>query len=121
MNVYTLHVRTLIEYASSLWNVGYLGDVRLLERIQRRWTREVSGLGVLFYGERLKRFDLFSFQGRLLRTNLIIVYKILHNKCAIGVEEVFLLNRFSNTRGHQLNCLNQELSQNAGGGYFHPE
>ena len=31
MNIYTLHVRPLIEYASSLWNVGYLGDVRLLK------------------------------------------------------------------------------------------
>merc|ERR1719341_1430248 len=80
MNIYTLHVRPLIEYASALWNVGYLGDVRLLERVQRRWTREVSGLEDFPYEERLRRLDLFSFPGRLLRTDLILVYKILHSK-----------------------------------------
>ena len=38
----------------------------------------------------------------MLRTDLILVYKILHNKCAISIEEVFVLNQSSNTRGHQL-------------------
>ena len=100
LNIYMLHVRPLMEYASSLWNVGYMGDMRLLERVQRRWTREVSGLADLSYGERLKRLDLFSFQGRLLRSDLILVYKILHGKCAIGIDEIFVLNEASSTRGH---------------------
>ena len=89
-----------MEYASSLWNVGYMGDMRLLERVQRRWTREVSGLADLSYGERLKSLDLFSFQGRLLRSDLILVYKILHSMCAIGIDEIFVLNEVSSTRGH---------------------
>ena len=62
MNIYMLHMRPLIEYASSLWNVGYMGDMRLLKRVQRRWTCEVGGLEDLSYRERLKRLDLFFFR-----------------------------------------------------------
>ena len=61
-----------------------MGDVRLLDRVQRRWTREVRGLEDLSYGERLKRLDLFTFKGRLHRADLILVYKVLHSNSAIG-------------------------------------
>ena len=43
----------------------------------------MAGFEDLSYGERLRRLDLFSFQGRLLRADLILVYKILHQKCAM--------------------------------------
>ena len=36
MNLYTSHVRPKMEYCSSLWNTGYIGDVKLLEQVQRR-------------------------------------------------------------------------------------
>ena len=88
MNIYTSHIRPKLEYASSLWNVEYLGDLRLLERIQRRWTRAVSGMADVPYGERLKMLDLFSFKGRLLRTDLILVWKIINRKCAIECDKM---------------------------------
>ena len=100
MNLYTLHLRPLLEYASPLWNVGFLGDVRMLERLQRRWTRAVVGLEDLPYEERLQRLDLFSFQGRLLRTDLILVYKIMQGLCSITPEDFFTLNDSTATRGH---------------------
>ena len=102
MNLYMMHLRPLLEYASSLWNLGYVGDLRVLERVQRRWTRSVTGFEDLSYGERLRRLDLFSFQGRLLRADLILVYKILHQKCAIDPVDVFLLREDGTTRGHDL-------------------
>ena len=61
-----------------------------MKRVQRRWTHEVSGQEDLPYGERLRRLDLFSFQGRLLRSDLILIYKILHKKCAISIQEIFI-------------------------------
>ena len=35
LNIYISDERLKLEYASCLWNVGYLGDVRLMERVQR--------------------------------------------------------------------------------------
>ena len=53
MNHYISHMRSHFEYVSLVWNFGYLSDTRLMERIQKRWTREVSRLSDLSYGERL--------------------------------------------------------------------
>ena len=99
INIYKSHIRPKLEYCSPLWNVGYMGDLRVLERVQRRWTRAVLGLEDLSYGDRLSRLNLFSFQGRLLRADLILVWKIFNNKCAISPEQVFVMDT-SFTRGH---------------------
>ena len=102
MNVYTSHVRPQLEYGSPLWNMGYIGDLQLVERIQRRWTREVAGIGHLPYSERLKSLDLYSMCGRLLRSDLILVWKIFNNSCAINPTDMFELSHGRATRGHHL-------------------
>ena len=100
MNIYKFHVHPLLEYCSSLWNLGYIGDVKLLEGVQRRWTKSVEGMGSLPYNQRLQQLSLFSFRGRLLRTDLILVWKIFHGKCAIQPGKLFQLDSQSRTRGH---------------------
>ena len=66
LNLYTSLIRPKLEYGSCSLNTGYLGDLRRLERVQRRWTRMVEGLGVLSYSERLRVLDLYSVKGRLI-------------------------------------------------------
>ena len=73
----------------------------MLERIQRRWTRAIQGFEVLSYGERLRRLDLFSVQGRLLRADLIMTYKIFQGLCAVTPNELFNLAVDPRTRGHR--------------------
>ena len=101
MNIYLSHIRPKMEYCSPVWNLEYLGDTRMLERLQRRWTRQVWNLRELSYAERLRSLDLFSVQGRLLRADLILVWKIFNGKCGISPEQIFTLNR-STLRGHPL-------------------
>ena len=101
MNVYTMHVRPLLEYGSPIWNMGYVTDIRLLERIQRRWTRAVDGLSDVCYDERLRRLDLFSVEGRLLRFDLIYMWKIFNGKSSIKIEDMFQLSPHTALRGHQ--------------------
>ena len=80
-----------------LW---YISDIAKLERIQRRWTREVEGLAEVPYRQRLIRLDLFSIYGRMLRTDLIKVWKSFHSEVDVGLVDI--LERFSHhpTRGH---------------------
>ena len=79
--------------------------MRKLESIQWRWTRTVAGLENLPYGRRFNRLKLFSFQGRMLRTDLILVYKIFHGLCSIGSNDIFELASTSITRGHPFKIL----------------
>ena len=101
MNVYLSHIRPKIDYCSCLWNQGFLGDTRMLERIQRRWTRAVRGLEELTYDLRLQRLNLFSIQGRLLRSDMIMVWRVFSGKCAIAPEMLFTMSN-SIGRGHNL-------------------
>ena len=63
VTLYISHIRPIMDFSSSVWSVGYLGDIRLLELIQRRWTREITSIGHLSYVERLKVLGLYSVYG----------------------------------------------------------
>jgi hypothetical protein len=100
MNILTSHLRPILEYASPLWNTGYLGDLILLESVQRRWTKIVEGLEDLPYGERLRVLKLFSIKGRLWRADMILCYKIFHHLCIIVPSDLFVMSPYQGTRGH---------------------
>ena len=84
---------------------GHAEDLRKLERVQRRWTKQVEGLGELPYSERLRQLKLYSVQGRLLRADLIQYWRILHGKSSIAAVEFFTLSHNIGTRGHSLKLL----------------
>ena len=102
LNIYVSHIRPQLEYGSQLWNQDYIGDTTLVERIQRRWTREIAGIGHLPYEERLRALDLYSIRGRLLRADLILVYKIFHGMCALSPRSFFEPAPSTVTRGHPM-------------------
>ena len=97
---FTSHIRPHLDYASVVWHSGYIGDIKLLESTQRRWTKKISGFCDLPYHERLSRSNLFSIRGRLLRADLIQAWKILHGHCP-SLEHL-LLRHTGPTRGHSL-------------------
>ena len=104
------HIRPMLEYCSCLWDTGYIGDIRLLENVQRRWTKQIDGLKSCSYSERLQILQLYSVQGRLLRADLILYWKILHEKSCISPSEVFQLSSSIRTRGHQLKLFHHHVN-----------
>ena len=71
-------IHQLIEYGICIWNVRYLQDVRRLESVQRKRSREVHGMAGYDYAARLRSNGLFSVRGRLLRLNLCTLWKCFH-------------------------------------------
>ena len=44
MTLFVSHIRPLLDYCSCVWNLGYEGNIRKLEGVQRRWTKQVTGM-----------------------------------------------------------------------------
>ena len=80
--------------------MGYLGDLRRLESLQRRWAREIAVVGELRYELRLKELGLYSIKGRLMRMDLIKVWKAFNAEIDVGLSGVFERARYERTRGH---------------------
>ena len=109
-NVYIAHIRPLLEYASPVWNTGFVGDSRLLESVQRRWTKHIEGMSDMEYAVRLRSLGLYSVKGRLLRTDLIKYFKIFKGLSVIGPSDLFVLSPSVHTRGHCFKILKPHVS-----------
>ena len=55
----TTHIRPIIEYCSCIWHTGYQGDLRLLESVQKRWTKQIESVKEIEYGDRLRALSLY--------------------------------------------------------------
>ena len=99
MKAFLFHVRPILDFASVIWCTGYVGDMLLLESVQRRFTKRIEGFWNLSYGDRLLTLDLFSIKGRLLRNDLVMVWKIFQGLCP-GLEDFFVLVPSRSLRGH---------------------
>ena len=99
--LYVSHIRPLLDYCSTVWNLGYRGDLVKLESVQRRWTSEILETTGMEYAERLRYLNLYSVQGRLLRTDLIKIWKTFHSELDLGLLDIFDRRSHESTRGHR--------------------
>ena len=72
--------------------------------------RAVEGVSNLSYNDRLRRLDLFSFQDRLLRADLVLVWKIIHGHCSVNSETLFTFLPDTDTRGHVYKIYDQRAN-----------
>ena len=100
--LFITHIRPLLEFASPVWNTGYITDLTLLESVQRRWTKLITGCEGMSYEQRLKTLDLYSVKGRLLRADLIKCWKIFNGMSSITPTELFSMAPARDiTKGHK--------------------
>ena len=59
MRVFLLHVRPILDFASVVWCMGYVGDMLLLESVQRRYNKRIEGFWNLSYSDCLTALNLF--------------------------------------------------------------
>ena len=71
------YILPMLEYYSSIWNPYLLHDVDRLEKVQRAYTKRLTGLRDKSYKERLEVCQLISLELRRLHTDLILCYRIV--------------------------------------------
>ena len=77
LHLYKMMVRSRLEYCSPVWDPSAIGDIQVLEGVQRHFTDKIVGCGDMDYYERLKHLRLQSLQRRRERYSIIHVWKIL--------------------------------------------
>ena len=55
--LYIVYIRPILEYNTQIWNPYTVGDIDLIEGIQRKFTKSLLGLANLPYNERLHRLN----------------------------------------------------------------
>ena len=99
------HVQHLQKFGP--WGPCYLGDLRLVEGVQRHATKLIPRLHELPYEERLKELKLPSMEYRRKRGDMIQCFKIMNGIVRLDVTKIFNRIPTSNTRGHQQRILRQ--------------
>ena len=66
-----------MEYAVQAWAPWPRKDIDLLQRIYHRVSKMVVGFEKLPFEERMRKFNLFDFNKRRIRGDLILIFKIL--------------------------------------------
>jgi hypothetical protein len=108
---YIVYVRPLLEYCSPVWAPVYIKDIALLESVQRRFTKRLTGMKDHNYIQRLSKLNLDTLEARRLKTDLITMFKILNNLIDVDFRDFFSLSTIAHTRGHRFK-LNKPVCKN---------
>ena len=122
MGLYKQYVRCHLEYCSPVWSPCYLGDIELLENVQKRAVNMISGLRSQTYSEKLKELNLPSLEKRRLSQDLIQVFKIIKGFDKVDFRTWFQLQGENGGRptrnSHPLNISNKQFRTDVRGHFF---
>ena len=98
--LYKSMVRPHMEYGNAIWGPCYIGDLKLVEGVQRRATKLIPHLYEKPYEERLRELKLPSMEYRRKRGDMIQCYKIMNGLVRLDVKDLFTPTTTVHTRGH---------------------
>ena len=113
LKLYKQYVRVHLEFCTPAWSPWTAGDVELLEQVQKRAVRNISGLKGNTYEEKLQELGLTTLKDRRLRTDLIQTFKILKGFDNVNSNTWFSFVEPTHSRmtRHTSNPLNIQLKQ----------
>ena len=79
MTPYKSFVRSQLNYSSLLWHAQKIGDIEVIEGVQRAFKSRISAVSQFDYWERLRKLKLMSLQRR--RERFIIIWMF---RCRLG-------------------------------------
>ena len=98
-SLYKSLVRPHLEYCVQAWRPWLKKDIELIEGVQHRATKIITGFNNLSYEQRLAAIGLTTLETRRLRGDLIEVFKIIKGCDKVDYQKFFQLST-SQLRGH---------------------
>jgi hypothetical protein len=89
VRLYAQYVRPHLEFTVPAWSPLQEGDKEVLEKVQKRAVRMISGLEGKTYKERLKEVGLLSLEERRHQADMVQTYKIVTGKDMVKSETWF--------------------------------
>ena len=111
--LYKSMVRPHLEYGNAIWGPCYMGDLKLVEGVQRRATKLIPHLYDTPYEDRLRALNLPSMEYRRKRGDMIQCFKIMDGLVRIEMKDLFTPIPSSITRGHNKRVLRQKSNKAA--------
>ena len=90
-NIYKQFVRPHIEFAVQAWSPWQAGDIEMLEAVQKKMVRQVSGLKGTTYEEKLTELGMDTLEQRRRDQDLIQTFKIIRGLDDVSVGTWFSL------------------------------
>jgi len=112
------YILPLLNYCSSVWSPSLVGDIGLLESVQRIFTRKLQHVANLSYFDRLKELGLPTLELRRLHADLILCYKILNGIVAGPPENFGLFLSERQSRGNSKKLLINHVRINVRKNFF---
>ena len=106
--LYKAMVRCHLEYGNAVWGPCHMGDLKLVEGVQRRATKLIPRLRDMPYEDRLRELKLPSMEYRRKRGDMIQCFKIMKGLVRLDANKIFMPIPSTNTRGHDQRVLRQQ-------------
>lgn len=89
LKLYKQYVRPHVEFASPAWAPSLKSDIEVIEKVQMKAVKMVSGLVSNDYGERCAELGLETLEERRVIQDMAQVHKIITGKDKLKKEELF--------------------------------
>jgi len=101
VKTFKVYVRPILEFDSPVWLPSLMENILFIESVQRKFTKRIPGMSGLNYYSRLRMLGLDSVKLRRLRTDVLLVYRILFGIVRLNSNEFFTLKNQPHLRGHK--------------------
>ena len=115
LRAFNVYVRPLLETVSPVWSPYLIKDIKMIEKIQRDFTRYVCH-AINYHGhsyaERLQYLNMDSLELRRIRNDLTMLYKIVYGLVDLQLDELahFVANKYT-MRGNSMKLKSKLLGK----------
>ena len=105
LHLFKVFVRPLLDYCTSVWSPQLLQYSKLVESVQRRFTKYLPGYFDISYDDRCRKLGITTLSARRALNDLCLVFKIV--KGLVHVRDVFGFELV--TRCNRSHCLSLKV------------